>query len=101
MPKIKDKSKGKIESESITIRIEKSTLDELWQEAGQKMESVNTRVNQIIKSYVQWYIPAEKAGLGYFSKVLSAKSMDYLSDEQIIQMTEEFCNHHIKDITIC
>lgn len=99
MPKIKDKSKGKIESERITFRIEKLTLDEIRQEAGQKMESVNTLVNQIIKSYVQWYKPAKKAGLGYFSKVLFAKSMDYLSDEQIIQMTEEFCNHNLKDIT--
>ena len=24
--------------------------------------------------------------------------MDYLNDEQIIQMTEEFCNHNLKDI---
>jgi hypothetical protein len=99
MPKIKEDKKGKIESESITFRIERSILGELRSEADQKMESVNTLVNQIIKSYVQWHKPARKAGLGYFSKVLVSQSMDYLTDEQIIQMTEEFCNHHLKDIT--
>ncbi len=45
MPKIKENKKGKIESESITFRIEKSILGELRSEADQKMESVNTRVN--------------------------------------------------------
>ncbi len=90
MPKIKDNKKGKIESESITFRIEKSILDELRSEADQKMESVNTLVNQIIKSYVQWHKPARNAGLGYFSKVLVAKSMDHLTDEQVVHMTEEY-----------
>ncbi len=99
MPKIKENKKGKIESESITFRIEKSVLDELWSEADQKMESVNTLVNQIIKSYVQWHKPARNAGLGYFSKVLLAKSMDHLTDEQVINMTEEFCSQHLRDIT--
>lgn len=98
MPKVKKDRKGKIESESITFRIEKSILDELRSEADQKMESVNTLVNQIIKSYIQWHKPAKKAGLGYFSKVLLAKSMSYLTDEQVIQMTEEFYNHHLRDI---
>ena len=63
------------------------------------MESVNTLVNQIVKSYIQWHKPAKKSGLGYFSKVLISKSMDYLADDQVIQMTEDFCNHHLKDIT--
>ncbi|MBA3978794.1 MAG: hypothetical protein H0X50_11495 [Nitrosopumilus sp.] len=99
MPKIKEGKKGKIESESITFRIEKSILDELRSEADQKMESVNTLVNQIVKSYIQWHKPARKATLGYFPKVLMAKSMNYLTDEQVIQITEEYCNHHLKDIT--
>ena len=98
MPKIKENKKGKIESESITFRIEKSILNELRSEADQKMESVNTLVNQIIKSYVQWHKPARNAGLGYFSKVLLAKSMNHLTDEQVIHMTEEFCSDHLKDI---
>ncbi len=99
MLKIKENEKRRTASESITFRIEKSTLDELRLEADQKMESVNTLVNQIIKSYIQWHKPAKKAGLGYFSKVLVAKLITCLTDEQVIKMTEEFCDHHLKDIT--
>ncbi len=99
MPKIREYRKGKVSSESITFRIEKSTLDELRLEADQKMESVNTLVNQIIKSYIQWHKPAKKAGLGYFSKVLVSKSINSLTDEQVIKMTEDFCHHHLSDIT--
>ena len=99
MPKVKRDVKENIQSESMTFRIEKPILDELRSEADQKMESVNTLVNQIIKSYIQWHKPAKKAGLGYFSKVLLAESMNCLTDEQVIQITEEFCNHHLKDIS--
>ncbi len=55
MPKIKDKTKGKIDSESITFRIEKSNLEELRQEAAQKMECQYTGKsnNQIICTMVQ------------------------------------------------
>lgn len=28
-----------------------------------------------------------------------AKSISYLTDGQVIQITEEFCNHNLKDIT--
>lgn len=99
MAKPQNDRKKKTESESITFRIEKPVLDELRQEAGQKMESVNTLVNQIIKSYVNWHKPAKNAGLGYFSKVLVSSSINYLDDEQVIQMTKEYCSHHLKDIT--
>jgi hypothetical protein len=99
MPKLQKDRKKKLESESITFRIEKPTLDDLRQEAGQKMESVNTLVNQIIKSYVHWHRPAKNAGLGYFSKVLMADLIDYLDDDQVIKMTKEYCNHRLKDIT--
>ena len=92
------KEKAKRNKKSITLSVEKAVLDELQQEAEQKMESVNTLVNQIIKSYLQWHKPAKKAGLGYLSKDLMARSMNHLNDEQIIKMTEEFCNHQIDDI---
>jgi hypothetical protein len=94
----KDRIKRKSESESITFRLEKSVLDELRQEANQKMESINTLVNQIIKSYMQWHKPAKKAGLGYFSKVLISGLLDSLTDEQIDQITQEFCKNNLLDI---
>ena len=57
--KYKIKEKAKRNKKSITLSVEKAVLDELQQEAKQKMESVNTLVNQIIKSYLQWHKPAK------------------------------------------
>ena len=42
------KEKAKRNKKSITLSVEKGVLDELQQEAEQKMEGVNTLVNQII-----------------------------------------------------
>ena len=96
--KYKIKEKAKRNKKSITLSVEKGVLDELQQEAAQKMESVNTLVNQIMKSYLQWHKPAKKAGLGYLSKTLMAKSINHLTDEQVIKMTEEFCKQQLNDI---
>ena len=98
MLKTKDNSKGKSESESITFRIEKGALDELRQEAEQKLKSTNTLVNQIIKLYITWHKPAKKAGLGYFDNALVSEVMSYLNDEQIIQLTEKYCKQRLKDL---
>ena len=94
-----DSKKKSEKSESITFRMEKTVLDELRKEAGQRMESVNTLVNQIIISYLQWHKPAKQAGLGYISKALMSKTINHLTDEQVVQMTKEFYNNQLKDIT--
>ena len=49
MPKVKPAGKGKIESETITLRFDKVILNDLRQESEQKMESLNTLINQIVK----------------------------------------------------
>jgi hypothetical protein len=94
-----DSKKKSEKSESITFRMEKTVLDELRKEAGQRMESINTLVNQIIISYLQWHKPAKQAGLGYISKALMSKTINHLTDEQVVQMTKEFYNNQLKDIT--
>jgi hypothetical protein len=99
MPKAKADSKDNIESDTITFRIEKSMLDDLRQESEQTGISVNSLVNQIIKSYIQWHKPAKKAGIGHFSKVFHAKMISSFSEEQVIKMSEEFCKHNFSDIS--
>src|SRR5690349_451125 len=101
MPNTKGNLSGQEEeqrNESITLLLKKPLLDELKKEADEKMENVNTLVNQIIQSYQQWHKPAKKAGLGYLSKDLMARSMNLLTAEQVIKMTKEFCNHQLDDI---
>ena len=91
----KRKSEG---TESITFRIGKSILDELRQDADHKLKSVNILVNQIIKSYITWHKPARKTGFGYFDNVLVSYIINILSDEQIIQVAEQYCKQRLKDI---
>lgn len=99
MLKPKDYSKGKSDtSESITFRMGKPILDELRQEAEHKLKSINTLVNQIVKLYIIWHKPAKQAGFGYFDKVLVSDMINLLSDEQIVQLAEQYCNHRLKDI---
>src|SRR4051794_20270404 len=91
----KRKSEG---TESITFRIGKSILDELRQDADHKIEKCEHLANQIIKSYITWHKPARKTGFGYFDNVLVSYIINILSDEQIVQMTEQYCKHWLKDI---
>src|SRR5690348_16555042 len=86
------------ENKSTAIRIKKTVLDELKQEAEQKMEDVNTLINQILTSHIQWHKLAKKSRLAYISKDLMAKTIDHLSDDQIIQMTYEFSKQQYVDI---
>jgi hypothetical protein len=89
-----DDFKGKSDgNESITFRIGKPILDELRQEAEHKLKSVNTLVNQIIKLYITWHKPAKQAGIGYFDKVLVSDIINLLSDEQIVQIAEQYCKN--------
>jgi predicted DNA-binding ribbon-helix-helix protein len=81
-----------------SFKIENAFLDDLQKEAEMKMEDVNTLVNQILKSHILWHNLAKKSRLAYISKDLMAKTIDHLSDEQVIQMTHEFSKHRLADI---
>ena len=70
-------------NESITLRFDKTTMNELRNEAEQKMESVNTLLNQIVKSYTKWHKPARMAGLIYINKFLYRDIVEHLTEEQI------------------
>src|SRR3954453_7936304 len=102
MPKVngnnrKSAAAAGIKTESITLRIEKDVLGELRNEAEQKMESLNTLSNQVLKSYIQWHKPATKSGSFYIQKPVMVKLLEYLSDEQIAEVAELSVNSHIKD----
>jgi hypothetical protein len=99
MPKAKADIKEDVESGTITFRIEKSMLEDLRQESEQTGISVNSLVNQIIKSYIQWHNPAKKAGIGHFSKIFHAKMINSFSEDQVIKLSEDFCKHNFPDIS--
>jgi len=96
MPTI-SKVRGKNESESITLRVDKSILNELRQESVQKVEKINTLANRIFKSYVNWHKPANSAGLVYISKAFLVEALGSLADEQIVKLAKNYVKSQIKD----
>ena len=87
-------------TESITLRVEKNIMDELRNEAEQKMESLNTMANQVLKSYVTWHKPAAKAGNHYVPKTLLTDIFETMAEEQIALVTENWVKKYSKDVMV-
>ena len=83
-------SKRKQQSESLTLRIDKGLLDKLRKESEQKMVSINSLTNQIIKSYINWYSPAQRAGIMFVPKCLLIPLINNLAEYQILNIADEF-----------
>jgi hypothetical protein len=87
----------KSKTESVSFRIERSTLEDLRKESKQKVESLNVLVNQIFKFYIDSHKPALLAGDIYFPKSLISKIFDVLSDEQIEEVAEDYIKRGFKE----
>ena len=83
-------SKRKRQTESLTLRIDKELLDKLRKESEQKMVSINTLTNLIIKSYIKWYSPAQRAGIMFVPKCLLIPIIDNLAEYQMERIADEF-----------
>jgi hypothetical protein len=62
-------------TESISFRIERTTLEDLREESKQKIESLNVLVNQIFRFYIDSHKPALLAGNIYFPKPLLSNAI--------------------------
>jgi hypothetical protein len=76
-------------TESITLRVESSVLNQIRFGAEQKLESVNTLINQILKQYVKWHALTPNAGMFYISRNLMGSLLRKFSDEEIIRLSEQ------------
>ena len=83
-------SKRKQQTESLTLRIDKGLIDKLRKESEQKMVSINSLTNQIIKSYIKWYSPAQRAGIMFVPKCLLIPLINNLAEYQILNIADEF-----------
>jgi hypothetical protein len=83
-------SRRKRQTESLTLRIDKEMLDDLRKESEQKTVSINTLTNQIIKSYIKWYSPAQRAGIMFVPKCLLIPIIDNFAEYQMERLAEQF-----------
>jgi hypothetical protein len=74
---------------SITFRFPTSLFHELKEEAVHKQISLNTLLNQIVTSHVEWHAHASKAGFMTVRRTLVEKLMDPLSEEEVDRMAKD------------
>jgi hypothetical protein len=84
-------------TESVSFRIERSTLDDLRKESKQKTESLNVLVNQIFRFYIDSHKPFLLSGNTYFSKAFVSRTVGIPSDEQVEEAAEDYVKIEVKD----
>jgi hypothetical protein len=84
-------------TESVSFRIQRSTLEDLREESKQKIESLNVLVNKIFRFYIDSHKPSLLAGNIYFPKPLLSKMIDVLSDEQIEEVADDYIKRGMKE----
>lgn len=87
-------------TETSTFRIEKEILEKLRVDADEEKISLNALVNQVLSQHIEWDAPAKKSGFVPLPKILLMKVMNYLTDEQIVQVSEYMVKNEIKDIIL-
>lgn len=87
-------------TESITFRLEKSFIDKLKDDSGQKQISLNSLVGHIFKQYLDWNSNAGRALLVPFPRALLVKIMDKMSDEEIVDLAKYIADEEIEDIIL-
>ena len=90
-------AKEPVPSGNVTLRFDGQTLESLRKEAQQKRISLNTLASQIFKTHVEFSGAATKAGMVSFPKNLLIRLMNRLSEDEVIQLSEEIARNEMKD----
>ena len=75
-------------SSSITFRIEEEYLKKLRDESQKQGVSLNSYVNQILKSYLEWHMFEPKVGLVPILKPVVEQLFTKLGKEQVIKLQQ-------------
>ncbi|HEX5186375.1 MAG TPA: hypothetical protein VFV86_05740 [Nitrososphaeraceae archaeon] len=84
-------------SESITLRFDKTTMNELRNEAEQKLVSVNALLNQIVRTYTKWHKPAKRAGLIYINRFLYKDIVEHIPNDKIKTIANNYARDFFMD----
>lgn len=89
-----------LKTESLTCRLDKIILNKLKTEAQQKEISVNTLINQTLRSHSDWHSNAAKAGFISVRKRLIMKLMEEISEEKLTDIAEFIVKKDTKDFVL-
>jgi DNA-binding transcriptional regulator YhcF (GntR family) len=74
---------SKLENESVTFRIAGDILLAMRQLSQENGVSINTLVNNVLRSYVDWESIAVKAGFGVFQKQVVKEAISALDQQTL------------------
>ena len=74
---------AKLENESVTFRISGDILLAMRQMSQERGVSLNTLVNNVLKSYVDWESNAVKAGFGVFQREVVREAIGSLDENTL------------------
>lgn len=83
---LEEDAKMSIKSNTLTFRIDRDNVKKLRSEAETQGISLNSLINQILKSFLEWHIFEPKVGLVPLSKPVVEELFTKMSKEQIIDM---------------
>jgi len=72
-------------------------MNELRNEAEQKLVSVNALLNQIVRTYTKWNKPAKRAGLIYVNRFLYKDMVEHIPNDKIKTIANNYARHFFKD----
>jgi hypothetical protein len=84
----------------MTFRIDTNIMDKLRIEAKNREISLNMLVNQIIKSFVDWYVFEPKIGIIPISKPVVIELFKNLKKDEIIDIATKIGKNAIYDIAL-
>ncbi|GKS67071.1 hypothetical protein YTPLAS73_06180 [Nitrosarchaeum sp.] len=87
-------------TEHVSFRINKITLEKLKHISQDQKTSLNTYVNQIFDSHVNWDVHATEIGWVMMLKSASMKLIKHLDDKIIIQLAKEVAESGAKEIAL-
>jgi hypothetical protein len=78
--------------ERITFTIPPENIDQLKNESEKKHLSLNTKINQIIKEYLDWHADAPQAKMFYLPKAFITGIVDQLTESQLSEIAQSTVN---------
>lgn len=76
----------------MTIIMPAENIDKLQYESEIKQVSLDTRINQIIKDHLDWYLNAPLVKMSYIPKSLVTKAIDQLTEQQLSEFAQSAVN---------
>jgi hypothetical protein len=84
-------------SETLTFRIDRDNVKKLRSEAETQGISLNSLINQILKSFLEWHIFEPKVGMVPLSKPVVEELFTKMSKEQIIDIATRVGKNEVEN----